>query len=378
MLKNRTVLPAAAAAVLALGLLAGCSGDEESDSPGGGGGGGTASFAEEFSVRGALAEIPEGAIPTDGVLTVAAGDLRAATEMAGLEWPAEGTREATGPWLMALTTGAEEDTVPFVPISGVFNVQSASADEFAEAAGWSILDVDRFVEVETAPRRFAVVAGDFDDDTLSPDLVEVGDGIVSDRDAEDLSTDLAEQGPLNPIGQPIRMAQDGDRIAVSTVTDLVADWLSGGETLADREPLAAVADALDQRQVVSAYLGEPGDAASTGLTPDQLQATGVDLDALPSFDMVGMGWTEVDGEAKVHVAYHFADEAAATAGADYLEELYRNGRGVTTGGPFSDFLAVDEVTTEGSVVVVSTTAVPGRQRFLFQAYNQRELMFVSG
>jgi hypothetical protein len=152
--------------------------------------------------------------------------------------------------LVALTVGEVdgEPTPVFVPMASSFNLDTAAPDEFADVAGWSVLDVDAFVEQTTPPTTFAVVTGDFAGDSLADDLVETDDGIVSDKDGEDFEVDLDQITALSRIGQPVRMAQDGDKIALSSSTPEVRAWLDDEPSLAEDEAFAAVAGALDAQQ----------------------------------------------------------------------------------------------------------------------------------
>ncbi|WP_157551028.1 hypothetical protein [Nocardioides jensenii] len=381
-MRNRPVLIGLAAGALALTVA--CSGSDDSDdsdhvdkaAP----------LSSGYSVRAALAEIPDSAV--EGEVLVQTADLRAATEAAGVEFPTDGSREGTTPWLMALTDGASDRPAPgFVPLPESFNLQSASPDDFAGVLGWSVLDVDSFVELSVPPGRFAVVTGDFDDDTLSGDLTEVEDGIVTDREGEDFENDLASVNATNPLGVPTRLARQDDRIALGTSTPAVRSWLDGGDTLADDDALAAVAGALDDEDVVSAVLThveggqDPAAALGSQASPEQLKALSEQIDGFvpdDPFDAVGIGWAVDDGKAEVHVAYHFESDDAATDGAKVLEKTYREGVSVVSQTPFSDYLSVDDVETDDSVVTVSVTpADDNRDGFLYQALVQRELLFVS-
>lgn len=381
--QRRRTTAGVTAAVLALTLAAtACSGDDDDDDPGRSGP--STAFDEEFSVLGALAEVPDDAVG-DGQLVVQAADLRAASDLAGIDMPTDGSREGTSEWLTGLTANAKAPV--FVPLGDLFNTQAASPDEFAEVAGWSVLDVNSFVEYAVPPKSFMVVSGDFDADTLADDLVDVDDGIVSDLEGEDLALDIERATALNRLGTPTRLAQQGHRIAVSTSTPAVQEWLDGDASLADQESFAAVAAALDDEDVVSAVLAQPtsGDPAGTVLgdnvTPEQLKALQEQLEGeLPKdpFDAVGIGWGVDDGRSEVHVAYHFASSSAAEAGADVLEDAYRDGTSLQARIPWSDRMSVEDVETEGSVVTVTVTPTDaGSVNDLYNALVQRDGLFIS-
>jgi hypothetical protein len=208
-----------------------------------------------------------------------------------------GSREDVSPWLIALTVG-ETDGEPspvFVPMAASFNLDTATAEEFADVAGWSVLDVDTFVEQATPPTTFSVVTDDFAGNALADDLVETDDGIVSDKDGEDFEVDLDDITALSKVGQPVRLAQDGDRIALSTSTPTVRAWLDGKPSLAETSRSPPWQMLLDGRDVMSAVL--------TRATGGEGPATS-DIPGEP-FDAVGIGWSVEEDAGLVHAALPF-------------------------------------------------------------------------
>lgn len=377
MTRRRT---ATVGAALALALaVTGCSGDDGAD-----GNDDYAALAQDYSVLGALAEIPASAVDPDSVL-VQTADLRAATEADGVDFPSGGSREDVTEWLMRLTNDPKAPV--FVPLAESFNTLAASPDEFADVAGWSLIDVDSFVEYSVQPETFAVVVGDFDDDTLSSDLVEIGDGVVSDREGEDNEVDPAQSGPLNRLGQPTRFAQQGDRIALGGSTPAVTAWLDGDESLADDQSFAAIATALDEENVLCAVLNsiasgsDPAAALGGQASPEQLKALREEFDSwLPkdSFDAVGIGWGVDDGQSQVHVAYHFGSSSAADSAGPVLEQAYREGKSSRAQFPWSDRMGVEDVDVDGSVVTVTVSPTEqGSISDLHQALVSRDSLFVS-
>lgn len=221
------------------------------------GGGGDLDSGDDYSVEGALGELPA-SVGTDDLL-VQTADVSAATELSGLERPTDLDPEAVSDWILPLTGVRLSDSPPapvFVPVPAVVNPRELiRIEEFDDELGWSLLDVDSFVEQSTAPETFAVVTGDFEDDQLNPDLAQVSDDIVSAGDGDDLEPNVDQSSAARPVGTPLRMSQDGDRIVASASTPLVQEWVAGGdETLADDETLASVAAVLDDADVVAAVL----------------------------------------------------------------------------------------------------------------------------
>src|SRR5690606_37906939 len=145
----RPIRRGALAALLLLGAAA-CG-----DDGGGGGSGGGGSLA---TFRDALAAVPADDLAEGALITWA--DLDAATDAAGLERPEAGDGEALVDWLLALT--GEEDSVVMVPFADTLQIQSINgrAAEFEAELGWTVADVDAFVELSAPPARFFVGAGD--------------------------------------------------------------------------------------------------------------------------------------------------------------------------------------------------------------------------
>jgi hypothetical protein len=351
------------------------------------------SSGDDYSVRGALAEVPTAAVG-DELTEIRTADLAAATEQLDLERPAAAADfEAVWEWLAPLTgvasgEGADPEFAPlFIPLGEVFNYrQLREISEYDEALGWSLVDVDAYVEYSTPPRTFAVVTGDFDDATLSPELVEVSDGIVSYGDGDDGEVNPEEPNAVDRVGRPLRLAQDGDRIAASLMTALVAEWVAGpDETLADDDALSSVADALDDADVVAAVLTSvEGGLQYLGggtLTPAQLarieQQVEQQVPAAP-YDAVGFGWGIDGGEAMITVAYHFSSDDEASDAVDSFELLYTEGVSLVSRQPISDLVTLEDVTADGDIVSVSLTLPAGsRPQIIYQMHIQRDLPFVS-
>lgn len=365
--------PLTAATVLALSLgLAAC---------GGGSSDGLAT-GEDFSVLGALAELPP--ISSDASLMVSTGDLVGASELADLELPE--SDEDVVAWIGTITGTPQDGQVGrvFVPLASMLQESAGQSAEVSDELGWSLLDVRAFAEVNAPPQKFLAVAGDFDDDTLSG-LPEVVDGVATAGEGEDLSMDPNGTTPARRLGQPLRMAQDGSVLAASPSTQTVQQWVAGEtETLADDEAYAAVAAALDEADVVGALLG-PGQPFSPAglLGPDatedlaaQMEQMRDQLVAAP-FDVVGLGFGVEEDDAVVTVVYHFGTDAAAADAVPVLETLYAEGTSLQTGGPFSDHVVLREAAADGPVAVVTLDVPADRPpSTILSMYSSQELPFM--
>jgi hypothetical protein len=362
--------------VCAVGLLAAaCSGS----------GGDTLGTGDGYSVLGALAELPAEA--GDGEVMVVTADLQAATEAAQLERPDAPEASAVLEWLSPLTGGPRE-TGPlpvFVPLGDVFNPPYlARHEEFADELGWSVTEVDAFVEASAPPRMFAVVTGDFADDAP---LGEPGaEGIVTVGEEEDLAADPGNGTAARPLGRPLHQVRKEQRLAVTRSSGQAAAWASGPEaTLAGHEALAAAAGALDEAGAFSAVL-----VAGTSMTlpealgPNASESTLKELeeeyrDLLPAipFTAVGVGWsTDERGGAEVTVAYVLPDEDAAEQAVTALGRQLEEGDSLR-GRPLAELITLREAARDGNVAVL-TLGVPegSRPGVVYQLLQDRDLPFL--
>ena len=148
-----------------------------------------------------------------------------------------------------------------------------------------------------------------------------------------------------------------------------------------------MAAGLDEHDVYSAVLTEVETGVDLGsallgknYSPEQADAVLEQLEKyIPevSYDAVGIGWAVDDGEARVHVAYHFDSEDDATAGLKTLETAWSDAPS-QAGRPMSDYVSVEDAATDGSVATISLgvaeDAGPG---IVMSFLQQREPVFVS-
>jgi hypothetical protein len=338
---------------------------------------------ENYSVRGALAELP--ASVDDGEMTIFSADLEAATRLSGLERP-RSLDDGLLEWVGQLT-GGSTDGAPapvFIPLAEVFNpAQLAEHDEFEAELGWSLLDSNAFVEEVSSPRTFAVVEGDFGQDPVNPELLSVADGVVSAGEGEDLAVDAERRTVARPLGAPLRLAQQGSRIAAGTSTDEVAEWGAGPEeTLADDEALASVAAALDEADVVSAVVVsgvtmDLGSAVGEGAPPAVIEDYG-DLVPSAAFEDVGIGWgADDEGAAEATIAFRFADSEAAAAALPVFERQFAEGQLIQSRQPLDEQLRLERAESDGPVAVLSLSVLDGTPPgLLLDLLHRRDLPFV--
>lgn len=339
-----------------------------------------------YSVEGALSELPAELVGDAPVIWSA--DLAAISTAAGIDRPSEADPEAVRDWLLPLT-GIPTDDTPvapiFVPLADVFQPNSlAMVDEIQAELGWSIVDADAFVEVTEPPHRFSVITGAFDSNPLNPELPEVAPAVVTAGEGDDLATLLDARTAARPLGRPLRMAYDGDRIAASLSTPSVERWLAGTyETVADDAAISAVARALDDADVLAALIAQGGSVADSMGMPvseAQLEQIMTELsDVLPDpFGVAGVGWALDDsGAGTITVAYHFGTAEVAEANRDRVDTSYTEASSLMTREPISERLTLDRVDVAGPVVIATLHPVePVAARFPFQALFNRDIPFV--
>lgn len=358
--------------------------DDGADNTGDGTVGG---LSDGYTVLGSLAELP---LASDETIIVQTADLQAATELAGLERASSLEPEELAPWINPLTgvpVNGQSAPVFVPPASGLGQVQQAA--EFHDLLGWSILDVDSYVEYNNAPYLNLVVTGEFTPDTLSPDLLDLPGGVRSFGEGDDLSVNPQNSSAVSRIGNPIRLGQLDGRIMLSHTTAAVSGWLQGGgPSMADHAGLAAVATAVDEAGAVSAMLTSTT-FSSTDLPTIVPVQPGEDFDfdevlalaeSLPSFpfDAVGIGWSASDqGEAVITVAYHFGSPSAAASSESALEDVWTQGRTLRELRPFSDWYEVEQVTSDGPVASVTLRGTePNSPAVIANMLMQRELVFM--
>jgi hypothetical protein len=353
--------------VLAMPLLlvaVACAGEGDGDELGslGGGGGGD-------GIAALLAALPAsdgsaGSDESDGSdpLVVAYGDLQRAAEVAGVERPSDpGDTEALRRYLNGLSgilaDGRDDAPRPSVAVAwpdAASIPQAVQIDEFVEDVGWNILEVDRYIERQTPPDRVTILDGRFDRDRIDEALGEADDGVWIAGNPEGF--DVEDVTPARPIGQPLWLSLDDDRLRVSGTAESLDAARDAGEasgTLADDTTLASLAQALDGEDVFSAILlgGYPGGmiGSAPALTPEQAEELCEQTLAVAPLG-VGVGLADDDGPVVV-MAYAHGSEGDAQANAEAVERLVEEGSSALQDEPWSESLAVDDVAVDGTTTV---------------------------
>jgi hypothetical protein len=330
-------------------------------------GGGSSGDTGVGSIAEGLALLPDGGEEQ----TVVWGDLVEAAEIAGVERPEDPSdAEVVADYGLAVTAGQSDDASGRPPVfaptpQAAHAEQLVQIEEFVDDVGWSLLDVDRFVERLTPPGIITVVEGAVEADDLTAALGEADDGVwqAGRPGAGAFALDADEITAARPLGESLWLGLDDGRLAVGrdpADVEAVRSALSGDEarpTLADDEALLALAEVLDGADPYAAMLVRPGIPADPFdvADPSADQVTERCAAALPEVTTaVGTGLAEDDGPVVlVALAHGSRDEAEANAQA--LEEAVTSGARVVSGEDWSELveLAGIEVTGEDRRVVLA-------------------------
>jgi hypothetical protein len=322
--------------------------------------------ADGFSVAASLQQLPavlgEAGDESAGIQTqIAVSDLDAATTLAGVERPADGSvdADAVQQWLLAINRPGRAEGGPAV---AALLPEAAHADraalvaDFVDELGWSISDVHSFVEYQVPPNVFTVMSGGFSADALTAAMGAPTDDVWR-VGGDDFSTDLAHVSAARPLGEALRMSLRGDTLAVARSTPPIEAWIAhdvadASGTLADDAGLIGVAGALDAADVYTAMLVEGDFSSRSAEAPPQ--TTGPASSAgLGPFTALGIGQTVDDDTPLAVLAYYFDDEASATAAVDRLSSLIENGVSDRTESPWSDAFAIRDISSAGHVLTAT-------------------------
>ena len=226
---------------------------------------------------------------------------------------------------------------------------------FVDDVGWSLLDLDAFVERDTPPRRVAVLDGGFDQERIEGALDDAGDGVWRAGDPEG-DLDLADTTTARPIGETLWFTLDDDLLTVAGDED---DIDADGETLADDPTLAALAAALDDHDVYSALLtaddgllGPVADRALGAAASPEAVAAAEDLPQCEGITGAAAGIAD-DGEPLIVLAMAHADEDSAEANVDAVTEALAEGELIGNQRPWSELVTVESVEADGTALVVT-------------------------
>jgi hypothetical protein len=347
-------------------LLIGVTACGDDDDGGGGGafGGGEGAAGDLETIAGSLASLPDNGEDQ----TIVWGDLARAAEIAGLDRPTyPADEQAMVDYLMTVTGTRSEETdtgtpVAVMPPEAAHAESAADQTAFVDDVGWSLLQVDRFVERQSPPDSITVLDGDFDEDALTDALGEPTDGVWEAGSGEPGEVDVAGSTPARPLGESLWLALAGDGGPLTVTRDPgtsaeVGDALAGDAdgVLDDDVSLAALATALDDQSAYGALLLRPGingvSALGQSVSPEQAEQLCDQLLPQPTA-AVATGVTADDDGPVILIALAHVSAEAASANADALEEMVTNGSSILSNEPWSERLELDGVETTGHDLVV--------------------------
>ncbi len=299
----------------------------------------------DAGVAEALEALPAGE-PGD-LTTVTYGDLAAAAEIAGLTPPPDPSDdEAVIDYVAGITGGVrregDPDEVAATLPRFADSVRYGETQQTVEDIGFSILEVDRFVE-RSLPETVAVVEGEVDGARMAEVLADAGDGVWVAGDPD--GAHLDDTSPARPTGAPLWLhREDGRVIVTGSERDMAAArQADGGEgTLAADETLADLAHALDAYDVYAATLVTGGRIGEG--RPEQLAAcSGITGTAVGAAH---------DGRPLIVLAVASASADAAVTNEEPIRGALRSSPGGLA-GPWSDVLDLETIGTEGTVTTIT-------------------------
>lgn len=325
----------ARAAIVSVLALAACGGDEGGDG-GDGDGDGIAALLQQMP---AIER-------SDDVIVYIYGDLVAASELAELDRPTELSSEddldALLEWAIAVSGNDTGDDAPMVaaPMPDVLNMARLSDQSaFADEVGWSLADVEQFLEYSSPPARFALIDGTVDTDAVEDAVGEARNDIWSAGEGDDFESNFDDVSAARPLGTPLRMAARDGLFAATPSSDMAGDFVDG-EDLGGDEGFVAVAERLDEADVYGAYLA----------------SVRTDREGSP-FDTVGIGNAGDDDGQLVVIVYHYADDDTAAGAVADVEEVLE-GESLRTRQPWSEIFSSSEVVADGANVVATLRLAP--------------------
>jgi hypothetical protein len=296
-----------------------------------------------FTVQEAIGEVPAG---EERAFQLVAADVATATLVAGLQRPTDPA--AVQAWADRLTGEADASgsVAPvFVPVPESLGRSAIDQlDVFEQVLGWSLLDVDTFVDWSN-PRlgSFTVVTGPFNDQTLSASLAPVDDRIVTHFEGEDGDQHILDGDAVSPIGNPIRFAYSDGRIGFGTSTPTVRAWLDDtGPTIGDDPDARSIAQSLDDADAISAVIIAGGFEAV--LAPATIDT---------AFSTAAVGWSLHDGGPVITMVWATDDAPDAEALGVEVNAILANGVSRFGGLPISDSVQADSVDIQGNLVIAT-------------------------
>jgi len=216
---------------------------------------------------------------------------------------------------------------------------------FAEYTGFDTRDIDATMEFGVLPDGMSIVVGDVNAGSVKKGLLSSpgGDGLQSEKVdgvtyfalGEEGSVDIEHRSVIRRIGQPVRMAIDGNTFYWGRTRAAIDACVAAedGTSLADDANYSAVAARLDAAQVVNGALFSPraGEPWTVG----------------------GMGEAFKGGASTVTVALQYGTPAMAAAAATAFTTHVQHDESLRTSAPWADILTVTDAHADGTLMVAT-------------------------
>lgn len=231
-------------------------------------------------------------------------------------------------------------------------------DALREELGIPVIDIEREVTAGAPPDTILVLEGGVDRDAID-------EATADDRTWSDLRRERRASGqeyyawdgeqlhpdritPVRGLGRGGRLAVDPP-VAVWTNTDAAMKaslTASAGDTksLAENADVRAVVGALEDADAYGMALTDvpPSPGADTGGPQPLLEP-----------ELVAVGAAARDGDPQVIVVLQQASAADAEENATRLRAIAEQGASIVARRPWSELLSIDDITTDGDLVVAT-------------------------
>lgn len=320
---------------------------------------------EPFSVLAVVDDLPEVLPPPDASQTtfggsdqysVVAVDWKAAFSATDRMWPpviesgsAERRDELVGDLFCTVQNcGNWEPGGTGLSIVAPFGLSSnGRATEFEKEFGFAIENIEAVAEA-SRDRTTITLASGVD---LGAPFVPAGP-IMTLGVGDDYALIGEEASDWRKFGEPIRAAQRDGVIGLALSTPLIEEWSSGEQQALTSSPgVAAVATALDEFSLFSFVL-EVGGLRSRSCSPELVPL----YEVTEPFEVIGMGFTVIDGQRAVVTTTAFSSESAASSMVEPTRNVWTGFIDPIEGRPMSDAFELIDVSASGTVVTAVAVA----------------------
>lgn len=299
------------------------------------------SFAERLEL------LPRSLARETGWMKVQIADLGRAAELAGAERPADASDPAVvQAYLRAVqgqsdVDGPRPEAAALLP-ARVGTTGAARADEFEAELGWSVVDVDWYVE--SAPEMLTVLGGAFDESRLTGAMGRPENGIWRVGGEDVPPYNRADRTAARPTGRPLRLTLARGRLLVSSERGAIEEARGDGATFGEIADLRALAEAMDGQQAYSALFSiDRNEGPLPVRMPEQ-------LGELATYRSVASGLAH-DGEPYVVLAYTHDAASAAEINAESIRFQIEHGVPLRDDRPWSVRLAVGAIRVDGTTMI---------------------------